>query len=418
MSVARNYFRFLWHCVRIAVTGDWRYWAWLGVLALLVLAGLHAYANQLGIGLETTALTDQVPWGVYIANFTFLLGVAGAATILVIPVYLYKNRNLSDLIIYTVILGVASLSMALLFLTADLGRPDKLLHIMPGFVPTARVVALAGFLLLNIHIAAYLLFCYYQQRKPTNLFYVPFIVIAIIWGIGLNTVTAFLIMGLGNTPFWNQAIIGPRFIASAFVAAPAAIVIMLKVVQWFCGCKANDRIIRLLRGIMEVAMIISMFLLLNEVLRNLFKGSSQGITLDFLYFGMHGLSGLVPLVSVAIVLNMIALVILVIPFRRSMQWISIASVCGIIGIWIEKSLGLVVPGFLPTPVGEMVSYVPTLNETLLTVGVWAFGLLVLTVLLRVSMPILQGKITQETVGGRAAKPAPAPPPKPLALQPR
>jgi Ni/Fe-hydrogenase subunit HybB-like protein len=394
MSVARNYFHFLWRCVRTAASGDWRYWAWLGALLAVGLVGLHAYVKQLEVGLVTTDLTNQVPWGIYIANFTFLLGVAGAATVLVIPVYLYKNRNLSDLIIYTVVLGVASLLMALLFLTADLGRPDKLMHIMPGFVPTARVIALTGFLLLNLHIVAYLLFCHYRKVKPTNLFYVPFIITAIVWGIVLHTVTAFLIMGLGNTPFWNQAIIGPRFIASAFVAAPAFIVLMLKSIHRVCGCKTNDRIVRLLRGIMEVAMIISMFLLANEFLRNLFRGSAEGITLDYLYFGMHGLSGLVPLVGTALVLNLIALVILVIPFRRSMQWISIASVCSIIGIWIEKSMGLVVPGFLPTPLGEMVRYVPTLNETLVSVGIWAFGLLVLSVLLRVTIPILQGKITQ------------------------
>ena len=34
----------------------------------------------------------------------------------------------------------------------------------------------------------------------------------------------------------------------------------------------------------------------------------------------------------------------------------------IVGIWIEKGMGLIVPAFVPTPLGEIVEYVPTLHE--------------------------------------------------------
>jgi len=64
----------------------------------------------------------------------------------------------------------------------------------------------------------------------------------------------------------------------------------------------------------------------------------------------------------------------------------------IIGIWIEKGIGLIIPGFIPSPLGEVVEYVPTLNEILICVGIWAFGFLLYTILLRVSTPILKGKL--------------------------
>jgi molybdopterin-containing oxidoreductase family membrane subunit len=57
-------------------------------------------------------------------------------------------------------------------------------------------------------------------------------------------------------------------------------------------------------------------------------------------------------------------------------------------------MGLVIPGFIPSPLGEMVEYSPTLNETLVCFGIWAFGLLCYTILLRMAVPILQGRISR------------------------
>lgn len=67
----------------------------------------------------------------------------------------------------------------------------------------------------------------------------------------------------------------------------------------------------------------------------------------------------------------------------------------IAGIWIEKGMGLVIPGFVPTPLGAIVEYTPTLNETLICLGIWALGLLCYTVFLRMAVPILQGRLTKD-----------------------
>ena len=238
-QAVRNYLVFLWRCGRLAFVGDWRYYTWMGVLSLFCLLGLNAYAKQFAYGLIVTGMSDQVSWGVYIANFTFLVGVAAAAVMMVIPVYIYKNEDLHDLVIFGELLAVAAILMCLAFVTVDLGRPDRFWHLIPGIgqlnFPASMlswdVIVLNGYLLLNVHICGYLLYCRYRGRTPAKWFYIPFVFIAIVWAISIHTVTAFLYVGLGGRPFWNSAIVGPRFLASAFTAGPALIILAMQVVR-------------------------------------------------------------------------------------------------------------------------------------------------------------------------------------------
>lgn len=207
----KNYLIFLYRCGRVAFEGDWRYYLWMGLLTAICLLGLNAYAKQLVHGLVITDMTDQVSWGVYIANFTFLVGVAAAAVMLVIPVYIYKNEELHDLVIFGELLAVAAILMCLAFVTVDLGRPDRFWHLIPGIgklnFPDSMlswdVIVLNGYLLLNVHICGYLIYCRYQDKKPSKWFYIPFVFIAMVWAISIHTVTAFLYVGLGGRPFWN-----------------------------------------------------------------------------------------------------------------------------------------------------------------------------------------------------------------------
>ena len=232
-QAVRNYLVFLWRSGRLAFVGDWRYYTWMGALTVLCLLGLNAYAKQFANGLITTGMSDEVSWGVYIANFTFLVGVAAAAVMMVIPVYIYNNEELHDLVIFGELLAVAAILMCLAFVTVDLGRPDRFWHLIPGIgqfnFPASMlswdVLVLNGYLLLNVHICGYLLYCRYRGRAPAKWFYIPFVFIAIVWAVSIHTVTAFLYVGLGGRPFWNSAIVGPRFLASAFTAGPALIIL-------------------------------------------------------------------------------------------------------------------------------------------------------------------------------------------------
>jgi Ni/Fe-hydrogenase subunit HybB-like protein len=402
MTAISNYLIFVWRSFRLLLSGDWRYYAWIGILTAICLLGLNAYAKQFAHGLIVTGMSDQVSWGVYIANFTFLVGVAAAAVMLVIPVYIYKNEELHDLVIFGELLAVAAIIMCLAFVTVDLGRPDKAWHLIPGIgkfnfpgsMLSWDVIVLNGYLLLNVHICGYLLYSRYCGRKPAKWFYIPFVFIGIFWAVSIHTVTAFLYVGLGGRPFWNSAIVGPRFIASAFTAGPALIILALQVIRRVTDYRITDRALMTLRGIVQVSMIVNVFLLMNEVFKEFYTDSLHVASARYLFFGLHGYNALVPWIWTALAFNLTAMVLLILPASKSLKWLDVACVLAILGIWIEKGMGLVVPGFVPTPLGEIVEYTPTLNETLISLGIWAFGLLVYTMLLRMAVPILQGRLAK------------------------
>ncbi|HCA38843.1 MAG: polysulfide reductase NrfD [Phycisphaerales bacterium] len=398
----REYLRFLYRCFRVSFVGDWRYKLWMLLLTIVTLLGVNAWCRQFVHGLIATGMTDQVSWGLFIANFTYLVGMAAAAVMLVIPVYVYRNKELHDLVIFGELFAVAAIIMALLFVVVDLGRPDRMQHLFMRFnfpisMLTWDVIVLNVYLLLNLHICGYLIYSRYRKRELGRWFYIPFIFIAIVWAISIHTVTAFLLVGLGGRPFWNAAIIAPRFIASAFSAGPAFIILTLMVIDRFTRFSVPKKAYLTLRNLVLVAMTINVFLLVSEVFTEFYADTAHGASSKYLWIGIHDNTALVPWIWSALGLNLTALLMLYLPITRSRKLLATACVMLIIGIWIEKGMGLIVPAFVPTPVGEIVEYAPTWNEILICTGIWAFGLLIYTIFVRVTIPVLSGQLVADRI---------------------
>ncbi|TPW22087.1 MAG: molybdopterin oxidoreductase, membrane subunit [Elusimicrobia bacterium] len=399
----RDYSIFVWRCLLRTVEGDWLYFAWMTALTAVALLGLNAYCKQFASGLMVTGMSDQVSWGLYIANFTFLVGMAAAAVMLVIPVYVYEDETLHDVVILGELLAVAVIVMCLLFVTVDLGRPDRFWHMIPGVgkfnwpisMLSWDVIVLNGYLALNAHICGYLVYMVYQGRKPSKMWYLPFVFVAIFWAISIHTVTAFLYVGLGGRPFWNSAIVAPRFLASAFTAGPGFLILTLQVIRRVTNYRVTDKALMMLRSIVQVSMVINVFLLFCELFKEFYTDSAHVASAKYLFFGLHGHHGLVPWIWTAMALDAAALVLLVLPMSRSLKYLDLACVLAIVGIWIEKGMGMVIPAFIPTPLGEIVEYFPTLNEWLICAGIWGFGMLLYTLFLKMTIPVLTGELRPE-----------------------
>ncbi len=397
----KDYYQFQWRCFIHSFRGDHRFYAWMITLTALTLIGLNAYCKQLVYGLHVTGMSDHVSWGLYIANFTYLVGIAAAAAMLVIPVYIYKNKEMHDVVIFGELLAIAAIVMCILFVTVDLGRPERIWHMIPGIgrfnwpisMLSWDVIVLTVYLLLNAHVCGYLLYMRYLGKPASPKLYLPFVFIAIIWAISIHTVTAFLYVGLGGRPFWNSAILAPRFLASAFAGGPAFIVLTLQLIRKFGTYKISDSVLHSLRQIIQVTMIINLFLLGCELFKEFYTDSLHVASARYLYFGLHGHNGLVPWIWTAVAFNIVATVILVLPASRSLKLLNVACVLAILGIWIEKGMGLIIPAFIPTPLGQIVEYQPTFNETAICIGIWAFGFLLYTVLVKTAIPILSGKLS-------------------------
>ena len=384
--------------------GGTAFYTWMTVLTIFSLLGLRAYCKQLAGGLVTTGMTDQVSWGIYIANFTFLVGIAASALMLVIPEYIYRVSHVANVVIFGELLAIAAIVMCQLFVIVDLGRPDRFWHLIPVIglfnFPVSMlswdVIVLIGYLVINVHICGYLLYMKYLGRKPNKWLYMPFVFLSIVWAISIHTVTAFLYVGLVGRPFWNAAIVAPRFLGSAFTAGPCLMIIAFQIIRKVSKFNIGDQTLRLLWEIATIALLINLFLFGCEVFKEFYSDSLHVSSSRYLFFGIHGHNALVPWIWTALAMELVAAVIFVLPGREHrFKSLNFACVLSIVGIWIEKGMGLIVPGFLPTPLGEIVEYAPTANETMLCIGIWAFGALVFSWMIHLAVPIVSGEFRKE-----------------------
>src|SRR5210317_1435051 len=298
----RDFIIFQWRIYRLSFQGSKLFYTWMSFLTFLTFVGAYCYVRQFSHGLVLTGMTDQVSWGLYIANFTFIVGLAAAAVMLVIPAYIYHNKDLHDVVILGELLAVASIVMCLLFVNVDLGRPDRFWHLLPPFgkfnFPISMlswdVVVLLGYLVLNVHICGYLLYVNYLGTKPNPLVYIPFVFIAIFWAVSIHTVTAFLYVGLSGRPFWNAAIVAPRFIGSAFTAGPGFMFITFQIIRRLSNYNISDEALRLLRQIITVSLMINLFMVGCEVFKEFYAESAHSSSARYLFFGLHGHNTLVP----------------------------------------------------------------------------------------------------------------------------
>ncbi len=390
---------FVTTALRSATTGGRRYHVWMGVLTAIILTGAYCYSLQLRYGLSVTGMNDHVSWGLYISNFTFLVGLAAAAMMLVLPAYVFEDVDFGRAVLIAEGVAVSALVMCLLFVVVDIGNPLASWHLVPGlgFLNWPRsmlswdVIVLNGYLALNLAIPFYILYSHFGGRKPEKRKYLPWMYLAVMWAVSIHLVTAFLLAGLPARPFWNTALLGPRFLASAFTAGPAFVIVLLSVIQRQTGYQIGEGAFAKLALITTVAAQINLVMLGSELFYEFYWPTHHGLSAWYLFFGLDGHSALRPWIWTGIGLNLGATLALTVhPIRRNPRLLLPACVLLFIGIWIEKGIGLVIPGFIPSPLGEIVEYRPSPAELGVTAGVWALGLLVLTVLVKVALPIEMG----------------------------
>ncbi len=395
-----TYPRFIARSLRLATDGSPMFYGWMILLTAVCLVGVHAWATQVRDGMVMTNMTDHVSWGLYIANFTFMVGVAAGAVMMVIPAYLYRDDAMHDLVIVGEMLAIAAITMCLAFVTVDLGRPDRFWHMIPGIgrfnwpmsILTWDVLVLNGYLLLNLHITGYLLYMRFRGQRPARRWYLPFVYLSIAWAVSVHVVTAFLYCGLPSRPFWNTAMMAPRFLATAFVAGPAFIVLTLLALRRFSGVQFGDRPVRTLVNIMRVTILVSLLMVASEVFTEFYAGGSHTASAQYLYFGLHGHYGLVPWIWTSVVLTVIAAILLLSPkIYNKPSILATACVFAFVGLWIEKGMGLIIPAFIPSTLHEIVEYAPSLTEWRITAGIWALGLMVFTIALKIGIPIFTGR---------------------------
>ena len=378
--------------LELAVKGSKGYWSWLGFLLILIGAGFGAYLVQYDQGLTLTGLSRDVSWGLYIAQLTFLVGVAASAVMLVLPYYLHHYKDFGRITILGEFLAVVAVLMCMLFVTVDLGKPERVLNVFlhptPNSVMFWDVNVLSAYMLLNLFIGWVTLQAERKQLPPPG-WVKPLIYFSIPLAVSIHTVTAFLYSGMPGRGYWLTAIMAPRFLASAFAAGPSVLILLALAMKRLTNFDAGNRAIESLAKIVCYAIILHLFFFFLEVF-TVFYSQIPGHMSHFvyLYAGLHGKASLLPWMWAAMVMGFTAIAMLLVPRWRARHGLLAVACVLVFGCtWIDKGLGMMAGGFIPNPLHEITEYAPTGIEIMISIGIYALGAFLLTVFYKVALGV-------------------------------
>jgi molybdopterin-containing oxidoreductase family membrane subunit len=395
-----TFLRFLAGAARLIVRGNKAYYAWCAFLLVLIGAGTSAYVHQMREGLIVTNMRDPVSWAYYIGNFTFLVGIAAAAIMLVIPAYVYHWGPIKEIVILGELLAISAVVMCLLFVTVDMGRPDRAWHLLPGLgslnfpmsILAWDVLVLNLYLLLNVAIVVYLLGKWFSGQPVNHAVLWPLVILSIPLAVSIHTVTAFIYNGMIARPYWNAAILAPRFLASAFCSGPAVLLMLLQILRRMTRLKIQDAALWKVAELMAYSMAFNLFLTGAEIFKEYYSGGEHQVYTQYYFLGIGEHRALVPYAWMSLLFDVVAFFLFLIPAtRRNVITLNVGCLLIYTGVYIEKGVGLLIPGLTPDTLGEIYEYFPSKTEILVTAGIFSVGFLLYTIMLKVAVPVMLGE---------------------------
>jgi len=392
-----NFLRFIKESFKIILKGNKYYYSWIGFLLVLIIWGATGYIEQFNEGLIVTNMRDPISWAFYIGNFTFLVGVAAAAIMLVIPAYIYNWKPLKEVVIFGELLAVSSLIMCMLFVTVDIGNPLRIWHMLPfvGKINFPDSLLAWDFFVLNIYfflnlgIVAYLLYTLFYKKEYNRKVLLPFVLFSIPMAIAIHSVTAFLYNGLAARPFWNTALLAPRFLASAFCSGPAVLLILFQLLKKFTNFEIKDEAIWKIAELMAYAMFLNLFFFGSEVFKEIYSDTEHMVHFKYLYQGIGENNDIVFYGWVSVIISFIAFLLFLIPkTRKNIVTLNLGALLIYFGVYIEKGIALLIPGFTPDVLGQIYVYRPSMTEIRTSVAIFSIGFLIFTLLTKVAVAII------------------------------
>ena len=396
------------------IRGSKRYYLWLAFLFILIAWGSTGYIAQLKQGLIVTNMRDTISWAYYIGNFTFLVGVAAAAIMLVIPAYIYNWKPLKEVVIFGELLAISAVIMCMLFVVVDVGNPLRLWHMIPLIgrlnLPSSLLswdsVVLSLYFLLNLGVVSYLLYTLFYKREYNKKVLNPLILLSIPLAISIHTVTAFLYNGFAGRPYWNSALLAPKFLASAFCSGPAVLIILFQILKKTTTFEIKQEAIWKIAELMAYAMFINLFFFGAEVFKEIYSNTEHLVHLKYLFVGVGGNRDIVFYGWASLFISIIAFLLFLIPkTRKNVVTLNIGAILIWFGVYIEKGIALLIPGFTPDTLGQIYIYRPSLAEIKIAAAIFAIGFLIFTLMTKIAIAIVFEDFSIDSLRRNKQKPA-------------
>lgn len=391
-----KFFRLIQESFKIIIKGSRRYYTWLAFLSILIAWGASGYIQQLKYGLLVTNMRDPISWAFYIGNFTFLVGVAAAAIMLVIPAYIYNWKPLKEVVLFGELLAICAMVMVILFVIVDIGNPLRLWHMIPLVgklnLPQSLLawdtLVLLIYFAINCLVVSYLLYSLFYKKEPRKKLLTPLILISIPMAIGIHTVTAFIYNGFAGRPYWNSALLAPKFLASAFCSGPAVLIILFQILKKTTSFEIKNEAIWKIAELMAYAMFINLFFFFAEVFKEIYSNTEHLVHLKYLFVGVGENKDIVFYGWTSLIFSIVAFFLFLIPkTRKNPITLNIGAVLIWFGVYIEKGIALLIPGFTPDTLGQVYIYRPSLIEIKIAVAIFSIGFLIFTLLTKIAIAI-------------------------------
>jgi len=392
-----DFIRFIAGSVKIIFQGSKTYYAWLLFLLLLILWGGLGYSTQLNEGLIKTHMRDSVSWAFYIGNFTFLVGVAAAAVMLVIPAYVYNWKPIKEIVIFGELLAVCAVIMCISFIIVDIGKPMRFWHMLPLLgtmnFPSSMLswdfFVLLTYLLINLVVVIHLLYRLFYKKEYNKKLVITLVFISIPMAVAIHTTTAFLYNALPARPFWNSALLAPRFLASAFCSGPAILIILFQLLGKFTKFEIKKEAIWTIAELMVYAMFIYLFFTIAELFKEFYSDTEHLLYWKYLLFGIGDNKEIVFYSWSSIIMGFIAFVLFLIPkTRKNFVTLNIGAILIYFSVLVEKGIALIIPGFTPDTLGQIYVYTPSMTEIRTAVMIFSLGFLLFTFIVKVAIAIM------------------------------
>jgi len=392
-----NFLRFVTGTIKVIFHGNKIYYAWLIILLILIIWGVSGYLRQLNHGLITTNMRDSVSWAFYIGNFTFLVGVAAAAVMLVIPAYIYNWKPVKEIVIFGELLAVCAVIMCIGFIIVDIGNPLRFWHMLPILgtmnFPWSLLswdfFVLLIYFLINLIVVSHLLYAIFYKKEYKRSLVIVLVFISIPMAVAIHTVTAFLYNALPARPFWNSALLAPRFLASAFCSGPAILLILFQILRKITKFEIKNEAIWTIAELMVYSMFIYLFFSVAELFKEFYSGTEHLLYWQYLLFGIGDNNELVLYSWASISMGFIAFILFLVPrTRKNFITLNIGAVLIYSSVYIEKGIALIIPGFTPDVLGQLYVYTPSWTEIRTSVMIFSLGAMLFTFLVKIAIAIV------------------------------
>ena len=391
-----KFFRLIQESFKIIIKGSRRYYTWLAFLSILIAWGASGYIQQLKHGLLVTNMRDPISWAFYIGNFTFLVGVAAAAIMLVIPAYIYNWKPIKEVVLFGELLAICAMIMVILFVIVDIGNPLRLWHMIPLVgklnLPQSLLawdtLVLLIYFAINCFVVAYLLYSLFYKKEPKKKLLTPLILLSVPMAIGIHTVTAFIYNGFAGRPYWNSALLAPKFLASAFCSGPAVLIILFQILKRTTNFEIKNEAIWKIAELMAYAMFINLFFFFAEVFKEIYSNTEHLVHLKYLFVGVGDNKDIVLYGWASLIISIVAFLLFLIPkTRKNPITLNLGAILIWFGVYIEKGIALLIPGFTPDTLGQVYIYRPSLIEIKIAVAIFSIGFLIFTLLTKIAIAI-------------------------------